>query len=105
MAGKALNFFPGHPALIALQERCKDSDIAVSMEAMQPSVQVTRKSTWHSWKKSQKKRASKTQKICSTKPSTTTTTKMQHSPSTNFKAPLKWWLHNKTFCEKSKSAA
>ena len=41
MAGKALNFFPGHPALIALQERCKDSDIAVSMEAMQPSVQVT----------------------------------------------------------------
>ena len=28
-------------------------------------------------------------KICSTKPSTTTTTKMQHSPSTNFKAPLK----------------
>ena len=43
MAGKALGFFPGHPALMALQDRCKDSDIAVSMEAMQPSVQVTQK--------------------------------------------------------------
>jgi len=41
MAGKALGFFPGHPALIALQERCKDSEIAVSIEAMQPSVEVT----------------------------------------------------------------
>ncbi|MGB2392978.1 MAG: tetratricopeptide repeat protein [Poseidonia sp.] len=41
MAGKALSFFPGHPALVALQERCKDSEIAVSIEAMQPSVEVT----------------------------------------------------------------
>ena len=41
MAGKALTFFPGHPALVALQERCKDSEIAVSIEAMQPSVEVT----------------------------------------------------------------
>ena len=38
---KGFEFLPRHPALIALQERCKDSDIAVSMEAMQPSVQVT----------------------------------------------------------------
>ena len=41
MAGKALTFFPGHPALVALQERCKDSEIAVSIKAMQPSVEVT----------------------------------------------------------------
>lgn len=41
MAEKALNFFPGHPALIQLRERCKDSGISVSMEAMQPSLEVT----------------------------------------------------------------
>ena len=41
MAEKALSFFPGHPALVQLRERCKDSGISVSMEAMQPSLEVT----------------------------------------------------------------
>ncbi len=41
MATKALTFFPGHPALLQLKERCKDSGISVSMEAMQPSLEVT----------------------------------------------------------------
>ena len=41
MAEKALGFFPGHPALVQLKERCKDSGISVSMEAMQPSMEVT----------------------------------------------------------------
>ena len=41
MAERALGFFPGHPALVALQARCKDSGISVTMEAMQPSVEVT----------------------------------------------------------------
>jgi tetratricopeptide (TPR) repeat protein len=41
MAQRALGFFPGHPALVELQSRCKDSDISVPMETMQPSVQVT----------------------------------------------------------------
>lgn len=40
-ANKALGFYPGHPALVQLQERCKDSGIAVPMESMQPSVEVT----------------------------------------------------------------
>lgn len=40
-AEKALGFFPGHPALVQLKERCKDSGISVAMEAMQPSVEVT----------------------------------------------------------------
>ncbi|MBR68604.1 MAG: hypothetical protein CMA86_03735 [Euryarchaeota archaeon] len=40
-AKKALGFYPGHPALVQLQERCKDSGIAVPMESMQPSVEVT----------------------------------------------------------------
>ena len=31
MAEKALGFFPGHPALVQLKERCKDSGISVSM--------------------------------------------------------------------------
>ena len=41
MAEKALGFFPGHPALVQLKARCKDSGISVSMEAMQPSVEIT----------------------------------------------------------------
>ena len=41
MAEKALTFFPGHPALVQLKERCKDSGISVTMEAMQPSLEVT----------------------------------------------------------------
>ena len=41
MAEKALTFFPGHPALVQLKERCKDSGISVAMEAMQPSLEVT----------------------------------------------------------------
>ena len=41
MAERALGFFPGHPALVELQARCKDSGISVSMESMQPSVTVT----------------------------------------------------------------
>lgn len=41
MAEKALMFFPGHPALVQLRERCKDSGISVSIEAMQPSLEVT----------------------------------------------------------------
>jgi len=41
MADRALGFYPGHPALIELQHRCKDSGISVPMETMQPSVQVT----------------------------------------------------------------
>ena len=40
-AEKALGFFPGHPALVQLKERCKDSGISVAMEAMQPSVELT----------------------------------------------------------------
>ena len=41
MADRALGFFPGHPALVELQARCKDSGLSVAMESMQPSVQVT----------------------------------------------------------------
>lgn len=41
MADRALGFFPGHPALVELQGRCKDSGLSVAMESMQPSVQVT----------------------------------------------------------------
>lgn len=41
MAERALNFFPGHPALVELQSRCKDSGISVAIESMQPSVEVT----------------------------------------------------------------
>ena len=41
MAEKALGFFPAHPALVQLKERCKDSGISVAMEAMQPSLEVT----------------------------------------------------------------
>jgi len=41
MAERALNFFPGHPALVDLQSRCKDSGISVAIESMQPSVEVT----------------------------------------------------------------
>mgnify|MGYP001257191328 FL=1 len=41
MAEKALTFFPGHPTLVQLKERCKDSGISVAMEAMQPSLEVT----------------------------------------------------------------
>ena len=41
MAERALGFFPGHPALVELQARCKDSGISVSMESMQPSIAVT----------------------------------------------------------------
>lgn len=41
MAQRALGFFPGHPALVELQARCKDSGISVALESMQPSVQVT----------------------------------------------------------------
>jgi len=41
MAERALEFYPGHPALIDLQTRCKDSGISVPIESMQPSVQVT----------------------------------------------------------------
>lgn len=41
MAERALAFFPGHPALVELQARCKDSGLSVAMESMQPSVQVT----------------------------------------------------------------
>ena len=40
-AEKALGFFPGHPALVQLKERCKNSGISVAMEAMQPSIEVT----------------------------------------------------------------
>ena len=40
-AEKALGFFPGHPALIQLKERCKDSGLSVAMESMQPSLEVT----------------------------------------------------------------
>ena len=41
MAEKALGFFPAHPALVQLKERCRDSGISVAMEAMQPSLEVT----------------------------------------------------------------
>lgn len=41
MAERALGFFPGHPALVDLQVRCKDSGLTVAMESMQPSVAVT----------------------------------------------------------------
>lgn len=40
-ATRALEFYPGHPALLQLQDRCKDSGLSVSMEAMQPSVELT----------------------------------------------------------------
>ena len=38
---KGADVFPGHPALVQLKERCKDSGISVTMEAMQPSLEVT----------------------------------------------------------------
>lgn len=41
MASRALGFYPGHPALTQLQERCKDSEISVALSSMQPSVEVT----------------------------------------------------------------
>jgi len=40
MASKALSFYPGHPMLVELQNRTKDSGIAVPMEAMKPSLDV-----------------------------------------------------------------
>ena len=40
MAEKALNFFPGHPALVDLKIRCKNSGLSVPMEAMKPSIEV-----------------------------------------------------------------
>lgn len=40
MAVKALNFFPGHPALVELKVRCKNSGLSVPMEAMKPSIEV-----------------------------------------------------------------
>lgn len=40
MAQKALEFFPGHPALVELSQRSKDSGISVPMEVMEPSVEV-----------------------------------------------------------------
>ena len=40
MAEKALAFFPGHPALVDLKVRCKNSGLSVPMEAMQPSIEV-----------------------------------------------------------------
>lgn len=39
-AKKALDFFPGHPALIELSQRCKNSGLSIPMEAMEPSVKV-----------------------------------------------------------------
>ena len=41
MAEKALGFFPATLPSLRFKERCKDSGISVSMEAMQPSVEVT----------------------------------------------------------------
>ena len=40
MATKALSFYPGHPMLVELQTRTKDSGLAVPMEAMKPSLDV-----------------------------------------------------------------
>lgn len=40
MATKALSFYPGHPMLVELQSRTKDSGLAVPMEAMKPSLDV-----------------------------------------------------------------
>ena len=40
MAEKALAFFPGHPALVDLKVRCKNSGLSVPMDAMQPSIEV-----------------------------------------------------------------
>ena len=40
MAEKALAFFPGHPALVDLKVRCKNSGLSVPMEVMQPSIEV-----------------------------------------------------------------
>lgn len=40
MANKALEFYPGHPSLVQLQERCKDSGLSVPIEAMKPSLEV-----------------------------------------------------------------
>ena len=40
MATAALGFYPGHPALVQLQARCKDSGLAVPIEAMKPSLEV-----------------------------------------------------------------
>ena len=40
MAQKALEFFPGHPALVELSQRSKDSGLSVPMEVMEPSVEV-----------------------------------------------------------------
>ena len=41
MANRALGFFPGHPALVELKERCRNSDISVPMEVMEPSIPVS----------------------------------------------------------------
>ena len=40
MAQKALVFFPGHPALVELSQRSKDSGLSVPMEVMEPSIEV-----------------------------------------------------------------
>ena len=40
MAQKALEFFPGHPALVELSQRSKDSGLSVPIEVMEPSVEV-----------------------------------------------------------------
>ena len=40
MAEKALKFFPGHPALVDLKVRSKNSGLSVPMEAMKPSIEV-----------------------------------------------------------------
>ena len=41
MAGKALTFYPGHPMLVDLKARTKDSGLSVPMEAMKPSLEVS----------------------------------------------------------------
>ena len=40
MAQKALEFFPGHPALVELSQRSKDTGLSVPIEVMEPSVEV-----------------------------------------------------------------
>jgi len=40
MAQKALEFFPGHPALVELSQRSKDSGLSVPIEVMEPYVEV-----------------------------------------------------------------
>ncbi|MDA8530229.1 tetratricopeptide repeat protein [Candidatus Poseidonia alphae] len=40
MAQKALEFFPGHPALVELSQRSKNSGLSVPIEVMEPSVEV-----------------------------------------------------------------